>query len=33
MLDLNESKTKKKLIDPMLAVARWGVVSYDEAKS
>ena len=29
---LNESQTRKQLIDPMLIAAGWDIVSYDETK-
>jgi hypothetical protein len=32
MPDLNESETRKKLINPMLVAAGWDIVSYDETK-
>ena len=32
MVDLNESETRKKLINPMLVAAGWDIVSYDETK-
>lgn len=33
MVKLNESETRKKRIDPMLAAAGWNVVSYDKTKA
>jgi len=32
MNNLNESQTRKQLIDPMLVAAGWDIVSYDETK-
>ena len=32
MLDLNESQTRKQLINPMLVAAGWDIVSYNETK-
>jgi type I restriction enzyme R subunit len=32
MNNLNESQTRKQLIDPMLVAAGWNIVSYDKTK-